>query len=267
MVVAQTIAVAATALPGLHPMVSIQPETSKIESGERNTEGERLLTRQEDVELIFRIMRKCRPMAMEHVSISRRGEVAVMRQLTDGVQLTPSKLAENTGNTPGRISAILSALERKGWIVRTIDPSNRRRVLVSLTDSGTEAIEEHRKMIDACTAWVFDHMGDEDTERFLQLLAEFMSYLSLLRPCKPFPEEKDVAALFAQRYQEFITEGSAQSSAASSATAAGSTSKASSESKLSPTSTASSASVASTATTTSAAEPAVESDNQKGNES
>lgn len=225
------------------------------------------MARQEDVELIFRIMRKCRPMAMEHVSISRRGEVAVMRQLTDGAQLTPSKLAENTGNTPGRISAILSALERKGWIVRTIDPSNRRRVLVSLTDSGTEAIEEHRKMIDACTAWVFDHMGDEDTERFLQLLAEFMSYLSLLRPCKPFPEEKDVAALFAQRYQEFITEGSAQSSAASPATAAGSTSKASSESKPSPTSTASSASVAPTATTTTAAEPVVESDNQKGNES
>lgn len=225
------------------------------------------MTRQEDVELIFRIMRKCRPMAMEHVSISRRGEVAVMRQLTDGVQLTPSKLAENTGNTPGRISAILSALERKGWIVRTIDPSNRRRVLVSLTDSGTEAIEEHRKMIDACTAWVFDHMGDEDTERFLQLLAEFMSYLSLLRPCKPFPEEKDVAALFAQRYREFMTEESTEPSAASSTSAAGSTSKASSESKLSPTSTASSASVASTATTTSAAEPAVESDNQKGNES
>lgn len=248
-------------------MVSIQPETSKIESGERNMEGERLLARQEDVELIFRIMRKCRPMAMEHVSISRRGEVAVMRQLTDGAQLTPSKLAENTGNTPGRISAILSALERKGWIVRTIDPSNRRRVLVSLTDSGTEAIEEHRKMIDACTAWVFDHMGDEDTERFLQLLAEFMSYLSLLRPCKPFPEEKDVAALFAQRYQEFITEGSAQSSAASSATAAGSTSKASSESKPSPTFAASSESVAPAETTTTAAEPAVESDDQKGNKS
>lgn len=266
MVVAQAVAVATTAIR-FPPMVSMQPETSKIGSGERNTEGERLLARQEDVELIFRIMRKCRPMAMEHVSISRRGEVAVMRQLTDGVQLTPSKLAENTGNTPGRISAILSALERKGWIVRTIDPSNRRRVLVSLTDSGTEAIEEHRKMIDACTAWVFDHMGDEDTERFLQLLAEFMSYLSLLRPCKPFPEEKDVAALFAQRYQEFITEGSAQSSAASSATAAGSTSKASSESKSSPTFTASSESVAPAETTTTAAEPVVESDDQKGNES
>lgn len=267
MVVAQAVAVAAAALPGLHPMVSMQPETSKIESGERNTEGERLLARQEDVELIFRIMRKCRPMAMEHVSISRRGEVAVMRQLTDGAQLTPSKLAENTGNTPGRISAILSALERKGWIVRTVDPSNRRRVLVSLTDSGTEAIEEHRKMIDACTAWVFDHMGDEDTERFLQLLAEFMSYLSLLRPCKPFPEEKDVAVLFSQRYQEFITEGSAQSSAASSATAAGSTSKAPSESKPSPTFSASSESVAPAETTTTAAEPVVESDDQKGNES
>lgn len=264
MVVAQTVAVAATALPGLHPMVSIQPETSKIESGERNTEGELLLARQEDVELIFRIMRKCRPMAMEHVSISRRGEVAVMRQLTDGAQLTPSKLAENTGNTPGRISAILSALERKGWIVRIIDPSNRRRVLVSLTDSGTEAIEEHRKMIDACTAWVFDHMGDEDTERFLQLLAEFMSYLSLLRPCKPFPEEKDVAALFAQRYQEFITEGSAEPSAASSATATSSTPATSSASQATSESGKSSTS---TATATSAAEPVVESDDQKGNES
>jgi hypothetical protein len=155
-------------------------------------------------------------------------------------------------------------LERKGWIVRTIDPSNRRRVLVSLTDSGTEAIEEHRKMIDACTAWVFDHMGDEDTERFLQLLAEFMSYLSLLRPCKPFPEEKDVAALFAQRYQEFITEGSAQSSAASSATATSSTPATSSASQATSESGKSSTS---TATATSAAEPVVESDDQKGNES
>lgn len=210
------------------------------------------MSRQEDVELMFRIMRKCRPMAMEHVSISRRGEVAVMRQLTDGVQLTPGTLAENTGNTPGRISAILSALERKGWIVRTVDPSNRRRVLVSLTDSGTKAIEEHRKMIDTCTAWVFDHMGDEDTERFLQLLAEFMSYLSLLRPCKPFPEENDVAALFAQRYREFMAEGSAEPSAASSTTAPSAPSL---------------ASASAAAATPAAAESAVESDNQKGNES
>ena len=167
-------------------------------------EGECVVDTQQDVERLFHIMCSCRPIALKHAAISRQGEVMVMRQLAIGKQMTPGQLAHSTSNSPGRISAILGALENKGWVVREVDPHNRRRVLVSLTDEGRHSVDAHRKVAAEYMAWVFDHMGADNTERFLQLLAEFMTYLSLLDPGKPVPAEDRVEALFVQRYQELI---------------------------------------------------------------
>lgn len=52
------------------------------------------------------------------------------------------KLAKSMGVTVATVSSISNTLERKELCVRTVDPRDRRLVLLHLTDKGKEVIEE-----------------------------------------------------------------------------------------------------------------------------
>ncbi|MDR6320784.1 MarR family winged helix-turn-helix transcriptional regulator [Actinoplanes couchii] len=59
-------------------------------------------------------------------------------------QASPSELADRLGLTRGALSARLQPIETAGLIERTgADPTDRRRVRVTLTESGHRAFEQH----------------------------------------------------------------------------------------------------------------------------
>jgi DNA-binding MarR family transcriptional regulator len=53
-------------------------------------------------------------------------------------QLTPGEIAVQTGLTSGAVTAMLDRLEREGLVRRSPDPSDRRRVLVQMTDKARQ---------------------------------------------------------------------------------------------------------------------------------
>jgi DNA-binding MarR family transcriptional regulator len=57
-------------------------------------------------------------------------------------QLTPGEIAVQTGLTSGAVTAMLDRLERQGLVRRLPDPSDRRRVLVELTDEAKQVAAE-----------------------------------------------------------------------------------------------------------------------------
>ena len=57
-------------------------------------------------------------------------------------QLTPGEIAVQTGLTSGAVTAMLDRLERLGLVRRLPDPSDRRRVLVELTDEARQIAAE-----------------------------------------------------------------------------------------------------------------------------
>lgn len=59
-------------------------------------------------------------------------EWKVLGFLQQGGALTAGEIAERSAFAPATISGILKELERKRWIERTRDPSDNRRVLVSI---------------------------------------------------------------------------------------------------------------------------------------
>lgn len=87
------------------------------------------------------------------------GEQFVLRELSMKGTQTPSQLASALQASSGRISTVLSSLEKKGWVTRDIDSKDRRIIRVNLTDSGREQshrmIEEMRSAI----CWIFSQMG------------------------------------------------------------------------------------------------------------
>ena len=63
---------------------------------------------------------------------------------------TPSQLAERERVTPPSMNRTLNALEERDLVVRSPDPDDARRVIVTITEAGTALILETRRLR---TAW------------------------------------------------------------------------------------------------------------------
>ena len=101
--------------------------------------------------------------------------------------------------TTGRVSTLLSALEKKGQITRESDPDDRRVVHVNLTEAGRERAERQRESMREAICWIFSQMGERRTREFVDLLSEFSTYMAICHPGAPRPTPDEVRAAFAER--------------------------------------------------------------------
>ena len=68
-----------------------------------------------------------------------RGETFIINHIAfHGGDLLPSDISSHMGISAARITAVLNSLEKKGFITRRIDPENRRKIIIELTESGKE---------------------------------------------------------------------------------------------------------------------------------
>lgn len=86
-----------------------------------------------------------------------------------GANVKISELCSATGMQPASVSRSLKSLEKNGLIIRSIDPDNRRNVVVTATSEG-------KKVADALIAKAHDfwgnvllRMSDKDLEEMLRL--------------------------------------------------------------------------------------------------
>ena len=66
-------------------------------------------------------------------------EINALANLSDGEGRTVSELGAAVGTKPSTLTSVLDRLERRGHITRSTRASDRRSVLIELTDSGREA--------------------------------------------------------------------------------------------------------------------------------
>jgi len=112
---------------------------------------------------------------MDDLSRSRRGELFVLKYIAQkNAEVTPSEISDAMQTSTARVSAALNALEKKGQIHREIDRTNRRNILVTITDAGRERIDAvarqmRQQMVDALV-----EMGEQDAIEFVRLSKRFM---------------------------------------------------------------------------------------------
>lgn len=70
--------------------------------------------------------------------------------------------------TPG-VSRLLGNLERRGLILRTVAPSDRRITQVALTEEGRQACTRALKTVSRYTNQVLEQMGQPEMEQLLAL--------------------------------------------------------------------------------------------------
>lgn len=69
----------------------------------------------------------------------QRGQAKILRILSHHTQMTQRELQEILNVEPGSMSEIVSKLEEKGYITRSKDETDRRRMVVYLTEAGRAA--------------------------------------------------------------------------------------------------------------------------------
>lgn len=86
----------------------------------------------------------------------------------------PKEISEEMNISSARVASILNGLEDKGFIERKIDTSDRRRILVSLTDLGKEKALLHEEKVIGIIARMLELLGEEDAKELLRITARIV---------------------------------------------------------------------------------------------
>ncbi|MFT4005614.1 MAG: transcriptional regulator [Lacrimispora sp.] len=120
---------------------------------------------------------------MDEFNRSGKGEVFILKYLyAKEASASPSELSEALNSSTARISAALRTLERKGQIHREIDTTNRRFILVTITEEGRERIRTNMHRMQNHLVKVLTEMGEEDAREFVRLSMRFFEIAQRTMP-------------------------------------------------------------------------------------
>jgi DNA-binding MarR family transcriptional regulator len=90
---------------------------------------------------------------------------------------TPGELASNERVQPPSMTRVLSVLEERGLITRVPHPTDRRQVLVAVTETAREMLREDRRRREA---WLVDHLAGltPDERAVLRLASRLLDRLA-----------------------------------------------------------------------------------------
>lgn len=122
-------------------------------------------------ELVEALNRKKKGPPHEAVNAAMRGELAVLRLLTEENRpLTAGEISRLLCMRTSRIAAVLGAMEKKGLIVRRADDGDRRRVMVTLTQAGLALGQRKRRMVVRDVSLLLAQLGEADAREFVRLM-------------------------------------------------------------------------------------------------
>lgn len=100
-------------------------------------------------------------------------EFVTLDILSRAQTLTIGEIQKQVGVVPAQMSRIIRALEEnrgKGYVRCEINPQDRRRVNVSLTQAGTEACDHYREARLASVLAILAELSAEDRGHFMRIL-------------------------------------------------------------------------------------------------
>jgi DNA-binding MarR family transcriptional regulator len=102
-------------------------------------------------------------------------------EMGESAELNPSEISERQGVSRNTMSSFIRNLEEAGLVERRLDPDDRRRFNISLTESGRALIREHTHnhltIIDHC----FIALTPDEQATLLSLLQKLGAHVAAVR--------------------------------------------------------------------------------------
>lgn len=105
--------------------------------------------------------------------MNREHMLVIISDYPDGIR--QKDLAENAGINPSSTSEVVSRLEDDGYLIRTIDPSDKRATVLKLTEMGAVRAEEIRSEREAFLDDFFGKLTDDEKQQLSDLLDKLMN--------------------------------------------------------------------------------------------
>lgn len=106
----------------------------------------------------------------------------VLAALANHTELTPTDLLPWASVEPASMSLLLQAMEREGWIERKPHPSDKRAILLTLTEQGVAAHRQALGVLEQTNEDLFgilDAKESEELQRVLHLLSDRLGELGI----------------------------------------------------------------------------------------
>lgn len=89
-------------------------------------------------------------------------------------------LTKALGIRPTSTSKLLRSLDRKGWIIRNLDPVDRRMEVVALTPKGTEAIQRIMQAADGAAVAMVELLPPDRRGPFIECVHTVTRHLAIV---------------------------------------------------------------------------------------
>ncbi|MGI6230152.1 MAG: MarR family winged helix-turn-helix transcriptional regulator [Tractidigestivibacter sp.] len=116
---------------------------------------------------------------MKKIEGATRGEMAMLGAIySEKREVSPKELSAMLGISTARVANTLNSLEKKGFVIRELDPSDRRRITVTLTDEGKEFfVANHREAISGLCQLVRD-LGVDDAREYVRISERMVALIT-----------------------------------------------------------------------------------------
>ena len=108
----------------------------------------------------------------------------------EGAPMLTGEVAARMHITSGSITSVLDTLERKGLVVRSNDPGDRRRVLVDITPEAQALLDDLLPRVQQTAGAITTALTDDQLVTLLSLLGELRSALGDVPADLPEPEAR-----------------------------------------------------------------------------
>lgn len=134
------------------------------------------------VHFLFEVLKKMyyqkNPVGLEHFM---QGEMKVLSYIKhESRAVLPGEIASALDMTAARIAGVLRSLEGKGFVSRCTDVSDRRRVLVIITQSGIEKIDDGTELLMTRLTNIAEYLGEQETDELIVSLGRLSDAMDML---------------------------------------------------------------------------------------
>jgi DNA-binding MarR family transcriptional regulator len=123
---------------------------------------------------IARLSRRMRAQSDRSLTVT---QLAVLGSVSRHGAMTPGELAEHEKVQPPSMTRVIAALEERRLLLRSPHPTDRRQVILSVTEEGEQLLKEERRRKEAWLAQRLAELTPEERE-ILRRAAPILERLS-----------------------------------------------------------------------------------------
>ncbi|MDE6565812.1 MAG: MarR family transcriptional regulator, partial [Clostridia bacterium] len=105
-----------------------------------------------------------------------KGKLMILKVLYCSKQEnTAGDLAKVLNVSTARIATAINSLESKGFVVRNHSVNDGRKVIIAITESGKQALQDYNNQIKRTIQGLFGKLTDEELDTFINLSKKLFS--------------------------------------------------------------------------------------------